>query len=319
MDALHDHEVLDGQWDDGVPDGQTNGHDRYDTCDDEVAQADWEDELPRLMARLGQLIALHGPAGVVAMARTEAERRELNAYAAGWQDAAAEFTPRVAAARRDGWLGRWRPLRVLNGPGDVIPFPVARQYAHPAPHPSADDAVVNGVNGVNGWDGGLDAGHDTGPEADRDRGYGAGRDAAQERGRAPGYDVPQDRGHGPGRETRPDPDPGAGQVDGTARRDVRPGTGGQRPSGPHAHDDSAHGGRDEDEPAHGEEPSATRSHGEVTGRPDSAGQQRAPQPPRPSLPAKSRWSRAPTIPRLAPPQRPPGRGPDGTPPPDGPA
>lgn len=320
-----DHDVLDEQWDDGVPrGGPLNGHAVYDLYDkalddvyddtideacDDIRDArdtrndvrddargdvrddpgapgagDDADELPRLLARLGQLIAVHGPAGVVAMARSDADRRELTAYAAGWQDAAAEFAPRVAAARRDGWLGRWRPLRVLNGPGDVIPFPVARQYARPPqPRPAGDDLV-----------GGWDVSHDAADDADPDAVHLPGHE---------GQSAP-DAGPGPG---------SAGTAGGAGRRDVSP-----RPGGPVARADeySAHGGRGEEEPGSSERPSPTRSHGEPRQQERSTRQTQGPPP---SFPTKSRRSRAPTIPRLSPPQRLPGRGPDGTPPPDAPA
>lgn len=269
-----------GSGPDGGPDGG---------WDDLPAPGD-PDELPRLMARLGRLIARHGPGGVVAMARSDAERRELLAYAAGWQDAAAEFTPRVAAARRDGWLGRWRPLRVLNGPGDVIPFPVARQYAHPPqPRSPYDDDALDPYP-----DAGL------GPEG------------------APGHDRDADRdGELPGhaRESEPEPDRGA----------PLPAPGPDGTGGPGAYtDDPAHSGRDDDAgpAAGGGRQAATRSH-EDNGQARAGSSGRGGQSgagPRPSLPAKSRWSRSPTIPRLVPPQRFPGRDPGtGTPPPDPPA
>lgn len=234
-------DTLDGQWPDGL------SKDR-DMSDGERAQVDLAGELPYLMALLGQLIDQHGPGGVVALSRSDAERRELMAYAAGWQDAAAEFAPRVAAARRDGWLGRWRPLRVLNGPGDVIPFPIARQYAHAAE--PAEPAPA-----------------DPSPAHHQDQGDSLlhGQDAGQDADRAGDYS----RGREPGAAPGPGPDSHDGR----------------------SHEDETHGGREATAPA-------------------GDGQTAAPRPGRgrgPSFPAKSRWSRTPTIPRLTPPrQRPPG-------------
>lgn len=321
-DEEWDDDVLDGPssmgdgWDDDIADEPRK---RRDTWRDDPAYGDPADELPRLMAKLGRLIARYGPGGVVAMARSDAERRELTAYAAGWQDAAAEFAPRVAAARRDGWLGRWRPLRVLNGPGDVIPFPVARQYAHPAQpaqlpdeeayqdaygdaYPARRQAPGGDVGG-HGWDTGYDAGRDSGRDPAPDAGMKTGAD----RGQRPGH-VPQSGQAGrqvPGRAREPESD----QESGEPGSSINSATHGGRSAGD---DDFAHGGRDEGESARGTEQSATRAHDE----PGQGRAGRSAQGPRPSLPAKSRWSRSPTIPRLTPPQRPPGRGPDGTPPPD---
>jgi hypothetical protein len=84
------------------------------------------DELPQLMARLGWLLERLRP-DMVVMSREEFQHRELKAYSSGWQDAVEECAPRVAAARWEGWFGRWRPRRSLEGPGHVIPFPVARR------------------------------------------------------------------------------------------------------------------------------------------------------------------------------------------------
>jgi hypothetical protein len=79
--------------------------------------------LPRLLARLGRLLERYGPEGVVVLSAEEYDGAAVAAYAAGWQDAAREYGPRIAAARWEGWLGRWRPLRVLDGAGEVIDFP----------------------------------------------------------------------------------------------------------------------------------------------------------------------------------------------------
>jgi hypothetical protein len=83
--------------------------------------------MAQLMARLGRLLERHGPDGVVVMSREEYEREQAATYAAGWQDAAEEYEPRIAAARWEGWLGRWRPLRAVEGSGEVVGFPRVRR------------------------------------------------------------------------------------------------------------------------------------------------------------------------------------------------
>jgi hypothetical protein len=75
-----------------------------------------------LLARLGRLLTRHGHEGVVVMSTEEFEQARCAAYAAGWQDAVEEYGPRIAAARWEGWLGRWRPLRVVDGSAEVVDF-----------------------------------------------------------------------------------------------------------------------------------------------------------------------------------------------------
>ncbi|MEC3996415.1 hypothetical protein VSR01_24045 [Actinacidiphila sp. DG2A-62] len=120
--------------------------------------------LPRLMARLGRLLERHGPEGVVVMSEEEYERVQHATYAAGWQDAAQEYGPRIAAARWEGWLGRWRPMRVMDAPGEVIAFPAGQRGGEPGdpageagPAPEAGrDSGAGGVSG--GASGGVQGG-----------------------------------------------------------------------------------------------------------------------------------------------------------------
>jgi hypothetical protein len=120
--------------------------------------------LPRLMARLGRLLERHGPEGVVVMSEEEYERVQHATYAAGWQDAAQEYGPRIAAARWEGWLGRWRPMRVMDAPGEVIAFPAGQRGGEPGdpageagPAPEAGrDSGAGGVSG--GASGGVSGG-----------------------------------------------------------------------------------------------------------------------------------------------------------------
>jgi len=119
---------------------------------DDVLPTGDEEELPRLMARLGRLLEQHGPDGVIVMSREEYERRELAAYAGGWQDASEEYLQRVAAARWEGWLGRWRPLRAVDGPGEVIPFPIPRRPADAAAVDSVHPVGADGADDLPGTD-----------------------------------------------------------------------------------------------------------------------------------------------------------------------
>jgi hypothetical protein len=120
--------------------------------------------LPRLMARLGRLLERHGPEGVVVMSEEEYERVQHATYAAGWQDAAQEYGPRIAAARWEGWLGRWRPMRVMDAPGEVIAVPAGQRGGEPGdpageagPAPEAGrDSGAGGVSG--GASGGVSGG-----------------------------------------------------------------------------------------------------------------------------------------------------------------
>jgi hypothetical protein len=103
--------------------------------------------LPWLMARLGRLLERFGPDGVVVMSGEEYDRAQAAMYAAGWQDAAEEYTPRIAAARWEGWLGRWRPLRVMEEPGEVIDFPAGQRAEGSAAGPQDPAAGGPGAGG----------------------------------------------------------------------------------------------------------------------------------------------------------------------------
>lgn len=107
--------------------------------------------LPKLMARLGRLLERFGPEGVVVMSCAEYERMQMTSYASGWQDAAEEYRPRIAAARWEGWLGRWRPLRVVEESGEVVDL-----TAHGLPE--WEDAEPDGPAGEETGDAAADGG-----------------------------------------------------------------------------------------------------------------------------------------------------------------
>jgi hypothetical protein len=111
--------------------------------------------LPKLLARLGRLLERYGPEGVVVMSGAEYERAQSATYASGWQDAAEEYGPRIAAARWEGWLGRWRPLRVMEGPGEVIDFAARRPPEREAAEPGGRPVEARG-GGAEGGQGGAD-------------------------------------------------------------------------------------------------------------------------------------------------------------------
>ncbi|WP_093799547.1 hypothetical protein [Streptomyces sp. Wb2n-11] len=102
--------------------------------------------LPGLLASLGRYLEDHAPEGLVVLLRAEIERRELDAYASGWRDAAAEYEPalrQAAQARRLSLVSR------TPGQAAVIPFPPDRR-AHDAeaadrlPEERADPAPAPG-------------------------------------------------------------------------------------------------------------------------------------------------------------------------------
>ncbi|MFE9258963.1 hypothetical protein [Streptomyces sp. NPDC006879] len=100
----------------------------------EGAGTEASEDLPGLLAQLGRLLGERSPSDVAILLREDIERRELRAYAHGWQDAAAEYGPALEEAR----LGRTRPLRLVGrtpGQAAVIPFPQARTEEAP-PRPS---------------------------------------------------------------------------------------------------------------------------------------------------------------------------------------
>ncbi|MFE5732371.1 hypothetical protein ACFQ7A_15865 [Streptomyces sp. NPDC056528] len=91
-------------------------------------------DVPGLLSLLGGLLEDHTPDEIAVLLREEIERREFDAYASGWRDAAARFEP----APEDARPTRARPLRLVehaSGQAAVIPFPQKR--------PTAADQAAN--------------------------------------------------------------------------------------------------------------------------------------------------------------------------------
>ncbi|MFF5633861.1 hypothetical protein [Streptomyces sp. NPDC012825] len=91
-------------------------------------------DVPGLLSLLGGLLEDHTPDEIAVLLREEIERREFDAYASGWRDAAARFEP----APKDARPTRARPLRLVehaSGQAAVIPFPQKR--------PTAADQAAN--------------------------------------------------------------------------------------------------------------------------------------------------------------------------------
>ncbi|MFE0426741.1 hypothetical protein, partial [Streptomyces sp. NPDC058953] len=80
-----------------------------------------DDGLPGLLALVGRLLEGHAPAEIAVLLCEELDRREIEAYAKGWREAAAEYGPALEEA-----LAAARPLRLVGrtpGQAAVIPFP----------------------------------------------------------------------------------------------------------------------------------------------------------------------------------------------------
>ncbi|MGV9312278.1 hypothetical protein ACWDR0_08770 [Streptomyces sp. NPDC003691] len=98
-------------------------------------------DLPELLALVGRLLEAHSPDDIAVLLREELDRREIEAYATGWRDAAAEYGPALAEA-----LAAARPLRLVDrtpGQAAVIPFPQDARDA-PGPGPGSGDAAEVG-------------------------------------------------------------------------------------------------------------------------------------------------------------------------------
>ncbi|WP_434595016.1 hypothetical protein [Streptomyces sp. A5-4] len=81
------------------------------------------DELPDLLATLGEYLRDHPPEDVAILLRAELEQREFRAYANGWQDAADEYEPALEQARRATQARRLRLVGHTPGQAALIPFP----------------------------------------------------------------------------------------------------------------------------------------------------------------------------------------------------
>ncbi|MGW1276599.1 hypothetical protein ACWD4V_06500 [Streptomyces tsukubensis] len=82
-----------------------------------------DDDLPGLLALVGHLLEAHSPDRIAVLLREELDRREVEAYAMGWRDAAAEYARALEEALA---AAATRPLRLVDrtpGQAAVIPFP----------------------------------------------------------------------------------------------------------------------------------------------------------------------------------------------------
>ncbi|MEU2182278.1 hypothetical protein [Streptomyces thermolilacinus] len=79
--------------------------------------------LPDLLATLGRYLETHPPGEVAVVLREEMARREFQAYASGWRDAADQYEPVLEEARRIAQTRRLRLVGRTPGQAAVIPFP----------------------------------------------------------------------------------------------------------------------------------------------------------------------------------------------------
>ncbi|QDY78513.1 hypothetical protein [Streptomyces qinzhouensis] len=82
-----------------------------------------DEDLPGVLALVGRLLEAHSPDEIAVLLREELDRREVEAYASGWQDAVAEYAPALEEALA---AAAARPLRLVDrtpGQAAVIPFP----------------------------------------------------------------------------------------------------------------------------------------------------------------------------------------------------
>ncbi|MGW0560436.1 hypothetical protein ACWDZ4_07325 [Streptomyces sp. NPDC003016] len=232
-----------------------------------------------LPGSLGRLLDEHTPEEVAALLREESDRREFHAYAKGWRDAAAHFTPALEEAR----LTRARTLRLVEdtpGQAAVIPFLKDRNYsvnkaAEHADEPGtrgrtpAPDSATNHPGAVDG-----DAAATGNTSGRSEKPAKPGRAVTSRTGTTPVTEAPAPPG--PSTETRaPAPEPtGTPESTGTP------------------------------EPASTPEPADT---------PEPAGRPAASRSARPAFAPKSRSSKVPTIPRLSAIRRPRRAPPSGPP------
>ncbi|GAA4905183.1 hypothetical protein ACFPM3_30145 [Streptomyces coeruleoprunus] len=88
------------------------------------------DDLPGLLAVLGQYLERHAPDEVVVLLREEIERREFRAYADGWRDAGVHYERALEEARAAAGSRTLRLVGRTPGRAAVIPFPDQRQERH---------------------------------------------------------------------------------------------------------------------------------------------------------------------------------------------
>ncbi|MFJ8231740.1 hypothetical protein ACIQ9E_17550 [Streptomyces sp. NPDC094448] len=82
-----------------------------------------DEDMAGLLALVGRLLEAHSPDRIAVLLCEELDRREVEAYAMGWRDAAAEYAPALEEALA---AAAGRPLRLVDrtpGQAAVIPFP----------------------------------------------------------------------------------------------------------------------------------------------------------------------------------------------------
>ncbi|MFE9398182.1 hypothetical protein [Streptomyces flavidovirens] len=93
-----------------------------------VGPPERDNGLPGLLGSLGEHLLRHAPEDLVILVRAEMERRELQAYANGWRDAADQYEPALEQARRIAQTRRLRLVGRTPGQAAVIPFPQDEQH-----------------------------------------------------------------------------------------------------------------------------------------------------------------------------------------------
>ncbi|MCT2592725.1 hypothetical protein LHJ74_22895 [Streptomyces sp. N2-109] len=186
---------------------------------DRPGEDDFDDDLMALLSRVDSLAEAHPPDELVVLTKEELQRREFQAYAAGWQDAEEArleeadqqrspdtVTPSAAASARS----RMRLVPPDAAPADVLTFPMDRvntpppATASPPPSSSPGTAVTSATAAAsepNGEAGRAPAAKSPGTsrQVSEEQGPELVLDAKPATSRAP--DIPPLR-HGPGLRSR---------------------------------------------------------------------------------------------------------------------
>lgn len=102
------------------------------------------DDYSALLAALGHHLDHHPPDEIMVLLRAEMERRELQAYASGWRDAAAHYERALAEAR----VANGRSLRLVErASGQAVVIPLRHDEREAAARKATDDATTGDGDG----------------------------------------------------------------------------------------------------------------------------------------------------------------------------